>query len=45
METQEWMTPKGKAIPKNNDNLEMGRYGLLWPKKKRLRVLGSRLLS
>ncbi|HEY4325081.1 MAG TPA: hypothetical protein VGN20_13880 [Mucilaginibacter sp.] len=32
MKTQEWMTPKGVAIPKDSDNLEMGRYGPIYPK-------------
>lgn len=29
---KEWMTPKAIAIPKDNKDLEMGRYGPIFPK-------------
>ncbi|HMS65677.1 MAG TPA: hypothetical protein PKD83_10545 [Ignavibacteria bacterium] len=29
---KEWMTPKAVAIPKDNKELEMGRYGPIFPK-------------
>jgi hypothetical protein len=32
METKEWMTPQGMAIPKHSDEWEMGRYGPIYPK-------------
>ena len=32
MEEKEWLTPKAVAIPKERNDLEMGRYGPVWPK-------------
>lgn len=32
MNSPEWLTPKAKAIPKENKELEQGRYGPVWPK-------------
>jgi len=32
MKDQEWMAPKAVAIPKHNEEWEMGRYGPIWPK-------------
>ena len=32
MKDQVWMTPAAVAIPKEMDNLEMGRYGPIFPK-------------
>ncbi|PWT98236.1 MAG: hypothetical protein C5B52_12530 [Bacteroidetes bacterium] len=32
MKTHEWETPKAVAIPKENKEWEMGRYGPIWPK-------------
>jgi hypothetical protein len=32
MTEPEWLHPKAVAIPKENKNLEQGRYGPIWPK-------------
>ena len=32
MKVQEWSEPKAVAIPKENDEWQMGRYGPIWPK-------------
>ena len=32
MSANDWMTPKAVAIPKENKEWQMGRYGPVWPK-------------
>ena len=32
MKEQEWMSPKAVAIPKENSDWKIGRYGPVWPK-------------
>jgi len=32
MKVHEWLVPKAVAISKENNNLEMGRYGPIWPR-------------